>query len=370
MKLIAQVKLLPTPDQADALKRTLIAGNAACEHVSKRAWQTQTFGQYDLHHLCYRAVREKFKLTAQMAVRCIAKVADAYKLDRKARRKFKPTGSLAYDDRILRWLPDSVSIWTLTGRMTIPFACGEHQRGLLKTRQGESDLVAFRDKFFLSATCEVDEPTPQDLEGVLGLDLGIKNIAVDSDGEIHSASAINNVRYRHRRLRQKLQRKGTKAAKRRLKALSGRESRFAKWTNHNLSKRIVAKAQGTRRALALEDLGGIRNRVRLRRSQRATLHSWSFFQLRAFLEYKARRAGVRVLTVDPAYTSQTCPACGRVDKRNRPTQSIFSCVVCGCSGNADHFAAVEISRRAAVNPPNFPRLPKHSAGRAGKSPRL
>lgn len=370
MKLIAQVKLLPTPEQAKILKHTLEIGNSACEFISKQAWQTQTFGQYDLHHLCYHAVREKFNLAAQMVVRCIAKVADAYKLDRKTRRKFKPTGSLAYDDRILRWLPNSVSIWTMGGRMTIPFVCGEHQRELLRTRQGESDLVVFRDKFFLSATCEVEEPIPQDIHGILGIDLGVKNIAVDSDGEIHSASTINNVRYRHRRLRAKLQHKGTHAAKRRLKALSGHEARFAKWTNHNISKRIVAKAQGTRRGIALEDLTGIRERTRLRRSQRATLHSWSFFQLRQFVDYKARHVGVLVFYVDPAYTSQTCPACGCVDKRNRPTQSTFSCVACGCSGNADYFAAVEISRRATCKLAILPAPVSLPTGRAGKSPLL
>lgn len=368
MKLIAQVKLLPTPEQAATLKRTLTAGNAACEFISKQAWQTQTFGQYDLHHLCYRDVREKFKLTAQMAVRCIAKVADAYKLSRKIRRKFKPTGSLAYDDRILRWMPDSVSIWTMDGRMMIPFVCGARQRELLQTRQGESDLVLFRDKFFLSATCDVEEPTPKDITGILGVDLGVTNIAVDSDGEKHSASAINNVRYRNCRLRAKLQHKGTHAAKRRLKALAGREARFAKWTNHSLSKKIVAKAQGTRRGLALENLMGIRERTRLRRSQRAMLNSWSFFQLRAFLDYKARREGVPVVYVDPAYTSQTCPACGCVDKRNRPTQSLFSCVACKFSGFADHIAAINISRRGAVNRPNFPRPANDSPGMAGKSP--
>lgn len=370
MKLIAQVKLLSTPEQVLALAHTLTTGNAACEYISKQAWQTQTLGQYDLHHLCYRAVREKFKLTAQMAVRCIAKVADAYKLDRKVRRKFKPTGSLTYDDRILRWMPDAVSIWTMDGRMTIPFVCGQHQRELLKTRQGESDLVLFRDKFFLSATCEVEEPTPQDITGILGVDLGVKNIAVDSDGEIHSASAINSVRHRHRRLRAKLQHKGTHAAKRRLKALAGREARFAKWTNHNISKSIVAKVQGTRRGLALENLTGIRERTRLRRSQRAMLNSWSFFQLRAFLDYKARREGVPVVYVDPAYTSQTCPACGNIDKRNRPTQSLFSCVACKFSGFADHIAAVNISRRATRKLAELPAPANPSAGVAGKSPRL
>ena len=89
MKLIAQVKLQPTPEQADALKRTLETANAAANYVSGQAWETQTFRQYDLHHLCYSTVRGQFGLSAQVTVRVLAKVADAYKLDRKAKRVFR-----------------------------------------------------------------------------------------------------------------------------------------------------------------------------------------------------------------------------------------------------------------------------------------
>jgi len=193
---------------------------------------------------------------------------------------------------------------------------------------------------------------------------------VDSDGQVHSASQVNNVRYRHRRLRSKLQSKGTHAAHRRLHKLSGREARFAKWVNHNISKHLVAKAKDTKRGIALEDLGGIRDRVTVHRFQRATLHSWSFAELGGFIEYKAQRAGVPCVRVDPRNTSRTCPHCGHVAKANRKSQSQFSCVVCGFAGLADHFAAIEISRRAAVNPPYFPRLPAPSAGMAGKNYRL
>jgi len=353
VKLIAQVKLLPTPEQASALKCTLELANTACEFVSKQAWQSQTFKQYDLHHLCYRDARDQFALSAQMIVRCIAKVADAYKLDKDTRRKFKPTGGIAYDDRIVSWrMSDStVSIWTVDGRLRIPFVCGARQRALLNQRQGESDLVSFRDKFFLSATCDVEEPKLQDVEAALGVDLGVTNIAVDSDGEIHAANHINNVRHRHRRLRAKLQAKCTRSAKRKLKKLSGREQRFAKGTNHRISKQIVAKAKDTRRMIALEDLSGIRTRVTVRRRQRATLHSWAFRQLRSFVEYKARREGVLVVLVDPRNTSRTCPNCGHINKANRKTQSQFSCVVCGHAGLADEIAAINIGRRAAVNLP-------------------
>jgi IS605 OrfB family transposase len=352
MKLTAQVKLLPTPEQADALKQTLERANAACQYVSHFAWEGKTFRQYNLHHKCYHAIRERFGLSAQVAVRVIAKVADAYKLDRKTKRSFRPTGSIAYDDRILswRWQDSTVSIWTVSGRLRIPFVCGQRQRELLSKRQGESDLGFHLGLFFLFPTCEVDEPEPQEVEGVLGVDLGIVNIAVDSDGEVHSGSAINRVRHRQGRLRAKLQAKDTPSARRKLKRLAGKERRFATNTNHCISKKLVAKAKDTNRAIALEDLRGIRSRVTVRRSQRATLHSWAFSQLRSFVTYKAKRLGVPVVPVDPRDTSITCPY-GHVDKANRPNQTTFSCVVCGFAGLADHIAAVNIRHRAAVNPP-------------------
>lgn len=136
-----------------------------------------------------------------------------------------------------------------------------------------------------------------------------------------------------------------------LRRLSGKERRFATAAHHVISKCIVEKAQGTTRGIALEDLTHIRERVTARKSRRATLHSWSFAQLRSFIEYKAQRRGIPLTLVDPRNTSRTCPACGHVDKANRKSQAVFSCTQCGCVGHADHFAAVEISRRAAVNRP-------------------
>jgi IS605 OrfB family transposase len=353
MKLIAQVKLVPNPAQAAAIRQTLEPANAACRFVSDTAWATKTFRQFDLHHQCYQAVREQFGLSAQVAVRAIAKVVDAYKLDRKTKRTFKATGSIACDDRIQSWrLQDrTVSIWTVAGRLRIPLVCGEQQANLLKTQQGETDLVFKPGVFYLFATCEIEEAEPLVVEDVLGVDLGVVNIAVDSDREIHSASHINHVRHRHRRLRAKLQAKGSQSAKRKLKKLSGQERRFAKEVNHRISKPLIAKAKDTNRAIALEDLRGIRSKVTVRRSQRASLPSWAFYQLRTFVTYKAKRAGVPVFLVDPRNTSRTCPACGYVNQANRPNQSTFSCLVCGFAGLADLIAAVNISRRAAVNQP-------------------
>jgi IS605 OrfB family transposase len=299
MKLTTQIQLLPTPQQAAALRQTLQQANAACQFVSRTAWEQHTFRQYDLPHLCYRDVREQFGLSAQVAVRAIAKVAQAYHLDGNASALSAPS-AIAYDDHILScvWRRNGLDL-DVQGRMRIPFACGEPQWALLQTRQGESDLLLRNGTFFLAATVEVAEPPSIAAEGALGVDLGVVNIAVDSDGQVHSASHVNNVRHRHRRLRAKLQAKGTRSAKRKLKRLSGKERRFAKDTNHCISKQLVAKAKDTNRAIALEDLAGIRLRITVRRSQRAAFHSWSFYQLRSFVTYKAKRIGVPVFLLTP-----------------------------------------------------------------------
>lgn len=353
MKLTAKVKLVPTAEQYVSLKQTLERANEACNYISHIAWNAQIFRQFSVHGLVYRDVREQFILTAQMVIRCEAKVADAYKLDKKTQRVFRPHGAIAYDSRILKWkvATQTVSIWTLSGRQNIPFHAGDKQRALLCHQDGESDLVLVRGAFYLLATCTIPEPSAKEVEDYLGVDLGIANIATSSMGTRYSGSAVKSVRHRHRRLRKKLQQKGTRSAKRRLKKLSGKERRFAIDTNHCIAKRLVDTAERNRLGIALEDLTGIRERVRARRRQRAVLHSWAFADLGAKIVYKARQKGIPIVFVDPRNTSRTCPQCGHIAKANRPTQAFFQCIACGYSGHADVVAAGNI-RRIAVNQSN------------------
>lgn len=354
MKLIAQVKLQPTPDQHAALLQTLETANAACNYVSAQAWQSKTFGQFALQKIAYHAVRGQFGLGADCAVRVFAKVADAYKLDKRTQRTFKPRAAFPFNDRLVSYKLDKrhVSIWTMAGRQKMPFVCGEHQAKLLEGLRGECDLVYRNGEFYLHQCCDVDEPPTGNPDDFLGVDLGIANIATDSDGTFYQGKTVKGVRHRQRRLRAKLQAKQTRSAKRRLRKLSGKERRFATDTNHVIAKRIVQTAKDTARGIALEDLTHIRKRVTARRGQRAILHSWAFAQLRAFVEYKAKQAGVLVVAVDPRNTSRTCPVCGTVDKRNRKTQDSFSCISCGHVGRADYIAALNIGRRALVSAPN------------------
>jgi putative transposase len=272
VRLTAKVKLSATAEASTALRETLHAANACCDWISARAWKTKAFGQFALHKLSDAEARDKFGLSAQVVVRCIGKVCDAYKLDKKVKRTFRADGALPYDDRILTWGAGVVSIWTTKGRLKIPFDGGPRQSALLKSRQGESDLILHQGVFYLAASCHGDQPEPVDMEGFLGVDLGVAEIAVTSDGTKYSGAAIKGVRHRHRRLRSKLQKKPTGGARRKLKELSGREARLATHTNHVISKQIVEHARRTKPAIVLEELTNIRQRIRARRSQRAVLH--------------------------------------------------------------------------------------------------
>jgi putative transposase len=354
MKLIARVKLQPTKKQHALLVQTLEAANAACNQVSEVAWREKTFGQFALHKLCYANVRAQFNLGADVAVRVFAKVADGYKLDKKSQRTFKPHGAFPFNDRLVSYKLDKriVSIWTMAGRQKMPFVVSDHAAKLLEGLHGECDLVYRKGEFYLYQCCDVDESPEIDPDGFLGVDMGIANIAVDSDGRFHQGKSLKGVRYRHRQLRAKLQAKKTRSAKRKLKRLSGKEQRFATDVNHVISKQIVQTAHDTGRGIALEDLTHIRERATARRSQRAILHSWSFAQLRAFITYKAKLLGVPVVAVDPRNSSRQCPACGHIDKANRKTQDSFLCTSCGVVGRSDYFAAINIGRRALLSVPN------------------
>src|SRR5262249_9691465 len=179
----------------------------------------------------------------------------------------------------------------------------------------------------------------------LGVDLGIVNLATDSEGERFTGQIVRLVRKRYHLRRQRLQQVGTKNAKRRLRQIRRRESLFQRDTNHCISKKLVQKAAVSRKAIALEDLCGMQARTTVRREHRYERHSWAFFQLRQYITYKAAQAGVAVYLVDPRNTSRTCSQCGHCEKANRKSQAEFLCQRCGFATNADYNAALNISRK-------------------------
>lgn len=346
MRLTLQIRLLPDATQRTVLLETMERSNAAATFAARVGFDAGVSSQPSIHKRCYAEIRQRFGLSAQMAVRAIGKAVECFKRDRKKCPVFKPRGAVTYDERILGFNGlDKVSLWTLKGRMVLPLVHGEYQRERFDRLKGQVDLVYRGGKFYLHATVDVPEGAPVEVKDFLGVDLGIANIATTSDGDTHCGDAVEKVRRRHHRNRMRLQRKGTKGARKRLKAQSGREARFRRHENHVISKRLVATAKDTGRGIALEDLKGIRDRITVRARQRARHSGWSFAQLRMFVEYKAALAGVPVVAVDPRDSSRTCSACGHCDKGNRKTQASFVCLHCGYSANADFNAALNLRIR-------------------------
>src|SRR5437763_6442143 len=353
MKQTMLLKLVPTAEQSTALLDTMHQFNAAANYVAAVAWASKTANKFALQKLVYGELRATFKLPAQLAIRCISKASEAYKRDKSIQPTFKPEGAIVYDPRVmsLKGLTH-VSLLTLQGRVLVPFRVGEYQESRLDAIKGQADLLYRQGVFYLAVTLEVPTPTPDEVTATLGVDLGIVNLATDSEGETFSGEAVEHNRQRHQTLRGRLQKHGTKSAKRHLKKLSGQEARFKKNTNHVISKRLVQKAQATKQALAIEELRHIRQRTErtVRHSQRARQSSWSFGQLREFLTYKAALAGVPLHTVDPRNTSRTCSVCGHCAKENRKSQASFVCQACGYTDNADRNAAINISKAVVMQP--------------------
>ncbi|KUM96980.1 transposase [Streptomyces cellostaticus] len=396
MKLVVQIRLLPTPVQAAALEATLSACNEAATWASGVAFEKDVKKNFALREHTYGEIKARWRLGAQAAQHVIKKTCDAYvvlkanlragslgapssKRYRKATGKpiaFRTQSAQPYDDRMLSWqiTERRISIWTVSGRMKdVAFTASPEQLATLALyRKGESDLVCRDGMWFLLATCEVPEARLNtDPVDFLGIDLGIVNIATTSDGEIMAGQALNRIRVRERKLRAKLQKKNTPSAKRRLKKRRLKEARRARDINHKIAKHVVAEAERTGRGIALEDLTGIRERVRLRKPQRATHSSWSFAQLGMFIAYKARRAGVPVVYVDPAYTSCTCAECGHIDRANRVSQALFACRSCGFVDHADRNGSRNIRARAwelwrCGAPSTAPALPPRQRGGVGR----
>ncbi|XVQ87092.1 RNA-guided endonuclease InsQ/TnpB family protein [Microbispora siamensis] len=348
------MKLAPSAEQAESLLATIRACNAAANRAAEVAFAHGTANKVAVQKLVYTDLRHEFGLSAQMAVRSIAKACAAYKRDKAIKPLFRELGAVAYDQRILSWKGhDRVSILTLGGRILVRVVYqGRWPKTADATMRGQADLVYRDGVFYLAVAIDVPEPAVGgEPDCWLGVDLGIVNLATDSTGKAHCGKGVRAVRRRNARLRARLQAKGTKSAKRLLKKRRRKEARFARDVNHRISKQLVDKAQDTCFGIALEDLHGIRERVTVTKARRADLHSWSFRQLRTFITYKAALAGVPVRLVDPRNTSRTCHKCGHCDKRNRPTRDDFRCVRCGFAGPADHNAAINIGRRAAVSQP-------------------
>lgn len=340
-----------SPDNPDAVLSMLEQFNAACNALSKLAFEEKIFRWLPLQRRAYQWLRETFGLTSAQAVVTVRKVAYAYSSPKQRGKiaTFAVRGAIPVYQHSYK----HGNLVRLYG-FSMPF---EARPAVHLSGKHEAKLIYDRGQFLLHQVIdpgtgvEAEEGQAYAPQDFIGVDLGIVNLASDSDGEVFSGQRIEDSRRRYVHRRRNLQRKQTRPAKRKLKAISRKQARYQRDVNHCISKKIVAKAKDTRRGIALENLTGIRERITVRRRQRARQSNWGFAQLREFIVYKATLLGVPLAVVDPRNTSRTCPACGHSDKANRPDQSHFRCMQCGFAGAADTVAAWNIRARARGDAP-------------------
>jgi putative transposase len=389
--LTVSCKLKVSQSQAAKLDATLEAFGQALNWVNQNTPE-KVANAVKLQSLCYREIRARFDLSSNLAQQVCRRLAGARKVAQQKNRPVKAFkgGFATYDARIFSFREKdwTVSLTTVEGRERFELAIGRYQRERLAGSNPKSaTLVKRKDGSYSIQICVEAEPSPPQRTGrVLGVDLGRTDIAHTSDGDNWNGQQLNRVRDHYSRLRAVLQRKaskGTRSSRRRcrelLQRLSGKERRFQTWVNHRISKAIVSRAKATNSAIALEDLTGIRERVNQQprsKAERRRANSWAFYQLRQFLEYKARAAGVSLILVPPAYTSQTCHRCLHIHpeqgKSYRSGKS-FKCGHCGWEGDADLNGANVIALLGAVvNQPRgsglFCSLVEQSRLRATESP--
>jgi len=325
-------KLLTSQVTAEALQETSERFADSCNFVLDIAMEHKTQNAIKLHHLCYFECRKKFRLSANLAIRSIRRVAASmtrFKGKKKRPRKFSPK-SIDYDARIfsLRGADESVSLTTTRGRIVLPLILGEFQRERLKGKTPTSaTVIKKRAEWYIHMVVEVESSACTGSE-VLGIDCGLTNIVATSNETLIAGKSRQSYKKKKSKVRASLQSKGTKRARKVLKRISGRERRHIKNQNHVLSKRIVdeAKRHDCGR-IRMERLTHIRaNTKTWNKHLNRMVAGWSFYELQQFVQYKAAAVGISVEFVNPAYTSQTCHHCLKLGSRKGEQ---FNCLTCG-----------------------------------------
>jgi putative transposase len=345
----AKIKIQPTPEIVDTIR----VYTKALQFCVDYAWNHKIVNKITLQYAIYSKLK-KTKLQAQLIIGCCRQAIEMIK-EAKTKPHLK-RASIRYNfPRSASIKNNILSISTIKGRVKIPFIIPECYKEYFSWNICESLLYIDRMNrcfFLFTFSKDVGFDNSSQQNRVLGIDLGINNLAVTSDNQFYSSSKVKQVKRKFKFLRSKLQAKGTQSSRQHLKMLSGKEQRFMTDINHCMSKSIVSNFNGNK--IVMEDLKGIRKQTRVKKMN-YWISNWSFFQLQNFIQYKAERKNIEVVRVKPNYTSQICHRCGHLGSR---LSGGFSCSHCGLSlYNADLNASRNLShpmlveRQALVNVP-------------------
>lgn len=370
--------MYPTKQQANLLDDTMRQYQLACNLVSDYYFENEFKPkQSTLQAHLYHMLRDKFGLKSQMTQSVFKTALARYKtvntqLSKKPFKYHDINSNMNYKiKRDLTWLQkpisfnrpqcdlvsvrdwsfvkNQLSINTIGTRQKINFTAKGFEKYLDKGKLGTAKLVKSCGHYFLHVSCTLDSPSfnKDNLKHVVGIDRGLRflSTAYDEQGNTSFASGKNVIakRRKYKRLRQQLQAKGTKSAKRRLKKIGQRENRWMSDINHQVTETLVDK-YGKNTVFTIEDLTNVRFATeKVSKTKRYEQVSWAFYQFEQFLTYKAELQGSTVIKIDAHYTSQRCPKCGSINKNNRNhILHEYHCANCGYNSNDDRIGAMNI----------------------------
>ena len=397
-----KLRISVTSGQIKLFRQTTKQYRQACNFVSQYIFENAfDLGYLSLNNALYADIRSRFGLKSQMAQSAIKTTIAQYKtvkeqLFQNPYRYKDEKGNWHSITKTLEWLwkpvffsrpqadlvrdrdysfvdgGKTLSINTLGRRVKCPFF-GEHFAAYLDGSYdiGTAKLVELNGLWYLHipVTKAVEDFQKENVKHVVGIDRGLRFLAVSYDEkgktEFISGKKIATKRRKFQEVRQQLQSKGTKSAKRRLKAISGRENRWMSNVNHQISKTLV-REYGENTLFVIEDLSCVsfeESNLSHGKKQNYALRSWSFYQLEQFLSYKARENKSEVLKVSAKYISQRCPKCGTIHKENRDHHNHFYSCQCGYKSNDDRIGAMNIQFLGTlwISGDNHPRYERMTA---------
>jgi IS605 OrfB family transposase len=390
----AKLKLNTTPEQFSALRKTQLAYRDALNHVSRYAFEhDKTSNTRKLQSDCYGEIRALYGLPSQMACNVPRQVGATYRglwtkvkknaVDRQSGRTKKrykgldqapkyvsPTVTVNYKHDYNFKKDQHIGFLTVDGRLTIPYTGYDKHVALIQKGAEIGAAKLWYDKpkkqFYLLVSLEIEiaDPIPEDHKSVVGVDVGLRYLAVAAttreESQFFPGKQIRAKANHYARLRKRLQQKGTRSATRRLVVISGRERRLKADTNHVTAKRIIQRNPHS--IIGLEQLTDIRERTTRRkrtkngkkvsakqRKANMAYSKWSFAELQSMIAYKAALNGCMTIKVDANYTSKACPKCGYTDDKNRPNHGLlFDCQSCHYHLHSDLVGARNIALRTLL----------------------
>ena len=352
MQITTQVKLLPTSEQIILIKNTMqeyiktannivsdyVVGNNTVKHTSKSVIADLPSA---LKNQAIQDAKSIFKKHVKNLKTNAKKEADKQKEIRVPILK-KPVAIWNNQNYSIKYGYISFPVW-INGKSTRIMVKTEttgYQVNLLINKLGTLRITEKSGKYMAQIAINAI-PAQSTGTDTMGIDLGLKipAVAVTEKGKtIFCGNGRRNkyTKRKHRSLRKKLGKLKKVVA---IKKLNNREQRWMQDQDHQVSRQLVnfAKANSIS-TIRLEKLSGIRQTARTSRKNEKNLHTWSFYRLAQFIEYKAILEGITVEYVDPRYTSQTCPSCGI---RNKANDRKYKCR-CGFKGHRDIIGATNI----------------------------